>query len=70
MPSELERLPYWQYEVFIEFVNDINKKEEESQKNENNEMNKGVKSGDINKYRQQFGLDNFKMPSMPSMPKI
>ena len=70
--SELERLPYWQYEYLLKEINKINKEEEERQKEENEKYSSENISKDINSYKRKFGLSNssFKMPSMPSMPKI
>ena len=70
--SELERLPYWQYEYLLNKINEINKEEEKRQKEESEKYNSGSMSKDINAYKKQLGLNNndFKMPSMPNMPKI
>jgi hypothetical protein len=68
-PSELERLPYWQYEILIEDIEEMFKKEkEEHEKGSDGNMPKGMPSlKDI-----QSGKYTPKAPKMPSikMPSI
>lgn len=67
-PSELEKLPYFEYEWYMEAINKNNKEEAERQEKENKQyesMNKQYKNP----------ASNYKMPSMPSfsmpsMPKF
>ena len=71
-PSEVERLPYWQYELLIDAIIELNKEEKEEQekeeqKNGNYKLPKGVPTmNDIKKMSSGSGM---KMPSM-KMPKI
>lgn len=61
---ELECLPYWQYELLLEDIDDLFKKEKEEQENgDNSKMPKGVPSmRDI-----QSGKYMPKAPKMPTM---
>lgn len=54
-PSELRQLPYWQYEILIENIQEINKKAEEDEKKR--QKNGGLPEG-------------YKMPTMPQMPTV
>lgn len=64
-PSEIERLPYWQYELLMEEIEEMFKKEKEEQENgEGMKMPKGMPSlRDI-----QSGKYTPKTPKMPSVP--
>lgn len=66
-PSELERLPYWQYELLISDIEEMFKKEKDEQEKEDGyKMPRGVPSlRDV-----QSGKYMPKAPKMPSMPKI
>lgn len=57
-PSEIRRLPYWQYEIMLEKVHEINKKAEEDEKKR--EKNGGLPEG--------YSIP--KPSPMPSMPQI
>ena len=61
-PSEFEVMPYWEYELFIENLNEMIK--------EDNERNKSEEEG-YNKYKN-FKPDSYKPPKMPgySAPKM
>jgi hypothetical protein len=66
-PSEVECLPYWQYELLTESLEELFKKDKEEQENGDGvKMPKGMPSlKDI-----QSGKYTPKMPSMPKMPSI
>lgn len=66
-PSEVECLPYWQYELLLDDLEEMFKKEKEEQENgDTSKMPKGMPSmKDI-----QSGKYMPKAPKMPSMPKI
>lgn len=71
-PSELERMPYWEYEMTLK---ECEKIAEEEKKQHEEESNKNQMSGfRPSDYRRQadrmMHQNSFKMPSMPSMPKI
>lgn len=57
-PSELKQLPYWEYEIIIENIQEINKKQEEEEKQR--QKNGGMPEG--------YSMP--KIPSMPQMPSI
>lgn len=69
-PSELDALPYYEYEYMVSIYNDILKerkeKEDQNYKSEADKYN----IGNLNK--QTKGLSGFKQPKMPkiSLPKI
>lgn len=72
--SELEKLPYWQYEYILKEVNRINKEEEKRANEENEKYNLDSMTSDASSYAKKMN-SSFKMPSMPnfnmpSMPKI
>lgn len=54
-PSELRRLPYFEYEIMIDSIREINKKAEEDEKRR--KKNGGMPEG-------------YSMPKMPEMPKM
>ena len=54
-PSELKRLPYFQYEIMVDCIQEINKKAEEDEKKR--EKNNGLPEG-------------YSMPKMPSFPSM
>lgn len=65
-PSELERMPYWEYELMLEYINE----DIEAENKQNDEQNKqmdGYKKPNYNRMMSQAGI---KPPKMPSMPKI
>lgn len=66
-PSEVEKLPYWQYELLVTELEDMFKKEKEEQEKEDGaKMPKGMPSlKDL-----QSGRYTPKMPAMPKMPSI
>ena len=72
-PSEVERLPYWQYELLIDEIEELNKKEKEEQ--ENNEKNYKMPGGmklPTQKDLQSGNLSGMKLPKVPApkMPKL
>lgn len=68
-PSEVERLPYWQYELLITDLEDMFKKDKEDQENaDKGKMPKGFPSlRDL-----QSGRYSAKMPKVqqPKIPKL
>ena len=54
-PSELRRLPYFEYEIILESIQEINKKAEEDEKRRQKE---GTLPG------------GYKMPTMPQIPSM
>lgn len=58
-PDQIDKLPYYEYEMYLENIAEIQQKQEEEEKRQQKEReaNGGMPTG-------------FKMPSMPSMPKI
>lgn len=76
-PSEVERLPYWQYEILVEELEDLNKKEKEEQENPDqkgyklpNGMKLPSKSDMQSGNYSGMKLPKVTMPKMPSLPKL
>ena len=64
-PSEIDRVPFYEYELYLESINTNNKEEAERQEKENKQYEAMSKS-----YKNP--TSSFKAPSMPSfsMPKF
>ena len=67
-PSEIDRVPFYEYEIYLESINTNNKEEAERQEKENKQYEAMSKS-----YKNPSS--SFKAPSMPSfsmpsMPKF
>lgn len=65
-PSELDKMPMWEYELFMRALN-------EQIKSENEEQQKEMSKYDIDKYKKMSDpsrISQPKIPSMPSMPKL
>lgn len=65
-PSEVERMPFWEYEVLLDAIKQDIKEENERNEKENGKYN----NMSPNKMMSQAQKSMPKMPSMPSMPKI
>lgn len=65
--SEIDKLPYYEYEIVLEEINAIAKKQEK----ENEKQSQGLGNLSPEKYAKsmQNSMNNFKMPTV-SMPKI
>ena len=73
-PSEIDRMPAWEYELFMKEINQAVKEENERNQKEMDKagIDKAQKMSDpkhINKMQKQYTpkMDNFKMPSMPRL---
>lgn len=53
-PSEIDRMPYYEYEMYLDNINEIQKQQEEDQK----------------KREKEQRMPSYKMPQMPAMPKV
>lgn len=81
-PSELDKMPAWEYELFMEEVNKLVKEENErNQKEMDGGKYKDIKKMSNPKYAQRMAnkqMGNIKVPSVPNasslgnlkMPKI
>ena len=67
-PSELEKMPYWEYELFIQKLNDMIKEENDKNKDEEEKYSK-YKNFNPNSYKPQMP-SGFSTPKMPSIPRI
>ena len=72
-PSEIEKLPYYEYEYMLEDINQIQKEQEEEQKKQQEQtdnmyvnMNPSRMMSDISSQMKMPSMSNFNM----SMPKI
>lgn len=70
-PSEIDLMPFWEYELFVQEINNAvkedNKRQEQGSSSENLQNVPGYKEVMA---AQRMSKSNMKMPSMPSMPKI
>lgn len=74
-PSELDRMPAWEYELFMKEINRAVKEENERNQKEMDKAGYDKKMTDPkyfermqNKYASNMGsLGSFKMPSMPKL---
>jgi hypothetical protein len=68
-PSELDLLPFYEYEYTLEIFNDLlkerNKQEQENTRDTQDKYNMDGVSANAQKSMSQY-----KMPKMPSMPKL
>jgi hypothetical protein len=68
-PSELDLLPFYEYEYTLEIFNDLlkdrNKQEAQNTKDTQDKYNM-----DGMKANAQQNMGKYKMPSLPSMPKM
>lgn len=64
-PSEIERLPFYEYEYMLEDINKIAKEQEEENKKQQEDM-ENMRSN-MNPKNMMNSMGNFKMPSMPKM---
>lgn len=72
-PSEIDRMQYWEYEFFLDEVNNIIKAENEQQEKQAGDYNVNSMMRGINKNMPKMPNTNFyKTPSMPkfSTPKF
>lgn len=76
MPSEVDKMPYWEYELWLRELNDIVKTENEEQQSQLekykiNETMDNIQSGKMtNKMMPKFNTPDFgsmKMPNLGSM---
>lgn len=68
-PSEIDKMPYWEYEIFIKHINELVKDENDKQKGEMdkyhvNEYMNMTRPGNLNKMMEN---STPKMPKMPDM---
>ena len=64
-PSEIERMPYYEYEITVENLQELLKEKAEAEKKAYEDSEK---KNDTSKYTK--GAGNYKAPKMPSMPKF
>jgi hypothetical protein len=57
-PSEIDRMPYWEFECYILYMNEKNKEENDRNKEENDN------------HPKMPTMPNIKMPTMPNMPSM
>ena len=76
-PSEIDNMPAWEYELFLKEINNIVKEENKRNQQEMDKAGyKDVKKMSDPNYSQRMAnkhmssMNNFKIPSMPSMPKL
>ena len=62
-PSEIDKMPVWEYELFIQYINDEVKEENDKQQKEMDKYN-------INDYRKMSDPSRMQKMSQPQMPKM
>lgn len=62
-PSEIDEMPVWEYELFIQYINDEVKEENDKQQKEMDKYN-------INDYRKMSDPSKIQKMSQPQMPKM
>lgn len=67
-PSEVDRMPYWEYEEYLKSMQDII--EEENKRQEEAEKGKSSRQYNPNSYQRQAQRSMPKMPSAPRMPSF
>lgn len=67
-PSEIDRMPYWEYEEYMKAMKHII--EEENKRQEEAEKGKQAKTPSINSYQRQAQRSVPRMPSAPRMPNF
>lgn len=74
MPSEIDRMKFFEYEIMLEQVNILAKEQEEEQKKQQEDMDNMRSSMNPNKMMASMGqqMSQMKTPSMPkiSIPKL
>lgn len=76
-PSEIERMPYWEYELFKEKANEIIEEENKQQEGKGNSKEYNKYKKDADRYMKgglpsygNMGSGSYKVPSLSSMPSI
>ena len=74
-PSEIDKMPYYEYEQILEAINIVQKDEEKRRKEEEkqykgmNSMNPKSMMNSMSRSMPSFNTNSFKMPTV-SMPKF
>jgi hypothetical protein len=68
-PSELDKMPAWEYSMFIQEINALVKEENEKQQKEMDKSGYNKKMTDP-KYAQKMANKNMSSMKMPNMPKV
>ena len=71
-PSELERMPFWEYELSIKECEKMVEEEKKRQEEDNDKYGQYRDKFNPRSYQNQAQrmMNNQKLPSMPSMPKM
>ena len=69
-PSEIERMPYWEYEYFLKYANQMIEEEQKEQEEQQEGYNMDSIKRNANSIMKGQSKNMPKMPSMPSMPKM
>ena len=68
-PSEIDRLQYWEYEVYLEELNILEKRQQEENKKQQEDyssIKNQFSSSTFSQQMKQFQNSNNMMPKMPS----
>ena len=69
-PSEIDRMPYWEYEYFMKYANQMIEEENKQQEEQNEEYDMNSLKRNANSMMKGANSQMPKMPSMSSMPKM
>ena len=69
-PSEIDRMPYWEYEYFIKYANQMIEEENKRQEEENEGYDMDSIKRNANSMMKGTTSKMPKMPSIPGMPKM
>lgn len=66
-PSEIDKMPYWEYMYFIEMINNMVKEENEAQEEQAKKYNI---QGNMRSIKKSQNLQPPKTPTMPRIPSF
>lgn len=71
-PTEIDKMPYWEYELFVEQLSNLVKEENDNQKAEMDkyDIDNIKKISNPSYMNKTISSMQPKMPSMPTLPKI
>lgn len=71
-PSEIDKLPYWEYELWMKELNDLVKEENEEQQDQLDKYHVSdiMSSMSSGKFMKNMQPETPKMPAMPKMPSF
>lgn len=68
-PSELDKMPFWEFELYMKELEKLVKEENEQQQSEYEKSGAGEMMNNMRSGKMMKGMNNMK-PQMPTMPKM